>query len=59
VSGLFPALWSLSAAVPFAFFALATAAQFLVVLLVYPETKAGAAEELDRVPLRVSARILP
>jgi SP family arabinose:H+ symporter-like MFS transporter len=48
VSGLFPALRSSSAAVPFAFFALVMAVQFLMVLLVYPETKAELAEELGR-----------
>jgi SP family arabinose:H+ symporter-like MFS transporter len=39
---------SMSTATPFVFFAIMTAVQFLVVLMVYPETKGQTLEELQR-----------
>ena len=39
---------SMSTATPFVFFAIMTAVQFLVVLIVYPETKGQTLEELQR-----------
>jgi SP family arabinose:H+ symporter-like MFS transporter len=43
---------SLSTAAPFVFFAIMTVVQFLVVLMVYPETKGQTLEELQRRLLR-------
>ncbi len=39
---------SMSTATPFVFFAIMTVVQFVVVLLVYPETKGQTLEELQR-----------
>jgi sugar porter (SP) family MFS transporter len=58
ISLLFPIFASKSAAYPFLFFALMTGLQFVVVLLVYPETKGLTLEEMHRV-LRLSAAPLP
>lgn len=43
----------MSTATPFVFFAIMTVVQFVVVLLVYPETKGQTLEELQRKLLRV------
>jgi sugar porter (SP) family MFS transporter len=48
ISGVFPLMAASSGGVPFAFFALMMAVQFLVVLLVYPETKGLSLEEMER-----------
>ncbi len=49
IAQLFPIVVNkMSTATPFVFFALATAVQFLVVLVVYPETKNQTLEELQR-----------
>ena len=42
----------MSTATPFVFFAIMTVVQFVVVLLVYPETKGQTLEELQRRLLR-------
>jgi hypothetical protein len=48
ISAVFPLMAAASGAIPFVFFALATAAQFFVVLLVYPETKGFTLEEMQK-----------
>jgi sugar porter (SP) family MFS transporter len=46
VSGVFPAVAAYSTSVPFAFFALMMALQFVVVLVAFPETKGVALERM-------------
>jgi sugar porter (SP) family MFS transporter len=46
IAGVFPAVAAYSTALPFAFFALLMAVQFVVVLLVFPETKGVALEDM-------------
>jgi SP family arabinose:H+ symporter-like MFS transporter len=48
ISGVFPLLAASSGGYPFAFFAAMMALQFLVVLLVYPETKNLTLEEMQK-----------
>jgi MFS transporter, SP family, arabinose:H+ symporter len=48
ISGVFPLLAAASGAAPFAFFAGMMALQFLVVLLVYPETKGVSLENMQK-----------
>lgn len=48
ISWAFPMMAANSGGAPFAFFAAMTALQFVVVLLVYPETKGVSLEELER-----------
>lgn len=48
LSGVFPLLSAHSAAVPFAFFSIMMAAQFFVVLFVFPETKGITLEEMQK-----------
>jgi MFS transporter, SP family, arabinose:H+ symporter len=47
VAGVFPAIAARNSAYPFVFFAAMMAAQFLVVLMVYPETKQLSLEQLQ------------
>jgi hypothetical protein len=46
VSAVFPAVAAYSTSLPFAFFALMMALQFVVVWLVFPETKGVALEQM-------------
>lgn len=48
ISGVFPLMAASSGGVPFVFFSLMMAVQFLVVWRVYPETKAVSLEEMQR-----------
>jgi SP family arabinose:H+ symporter-like MFS transporter len=48
ISGIFPLMAAKSGGIPFAFFAVMTAAQFFVVLLMFPETKGVSLEELEK-----------
>jgi sugar porter (SP) family MFS transporter len=48
ISAIFPVMAASSGAGPFVFFALMMAAQFLVVLMLYPETKGRSLEELEQ-----------
>ena len=48
ISGIFPLLASSSGGYPFVFFAAMMVLQFFVVLFVYPETKGGSLEEMQR-----------
>jgi sugar porter (SP) family MFS transporter len=48
ISGLFPLVAASSGGYPFAFFSAMMVLQFLVVLLMYPETKALSLEEMQR-----------
>jgi Sugar (and other) transporter len=48
LSWIFPLLSAHSSAVPFAFFSLMMAAQFFVVLAIFPETKGISLEEMQR-----------
>jgi MFS transporter, SP family, arabinose:H+ symporter len=55
ISGVFPLLAAASGAVPFLFFSVMVAVQFVVVLLFYPETKGLALEDVaDRSKLAAS-----
>ena len=47
ISGIFPIMAARSGAVPFVFFSLMMVAQFLVVLLLYPETKGWSLEQME------------
>jgi SP family arabinose:H+ symporter-like MFS transporter len=47
-SCIFPLLAAYSAAIPFIFFAVMAAVQFVVVFLVFPETKGASLEEMQR-----------
>ena len=47
ISGIFPVLAARSGATPFALFAIMMAAQFFVVLFLYPETKGIRLEEME------------
>ena len=47
ISGVFPLMAARSGGTPFVFFSAMTVVQFLVVLLVYPETKAASLEALE------------
>jgi sugar transport protein len=46
ISGVFPAVAAYSSSLPFAFFAVMMALQFVVVLFVFPETKGVALEDM-------------
>jgi MFS transporter, SP family, arabinose:H+ symporter len=48
IAWTFPTIAGISGAVPFVFFAIMMVVQFLVVLLVYPETKGVSLEEMQR-----------
>lgn len=48
ISGIFPLMAASSGAYPFVFFAIMMVVQFLVVLLVYPETKGFTLEEMQK-----------
>jgi SP family arabinose:H+ symporter-like MFS transporter len=48
ISGIFPLMAASSGAYPFVFFAVMMVVQFLVVLLVYPETKGLTLEEMQK-----------
>ena len=48
ISGLFPLMAAKSGGVPFVFFAVMMVVQFVVVLLVYPETKGVSLEQMQR-----------
>ena len=48
ISGVFPLVAASSGAAPFAFFAVMTLAQFVVVLLFYPETKGVTLEQMQK-----------
>lgn len=48
IAWTFPTIAGISGAVPFIFFAIMMVVQFLVVLLVYPETKGVSLEEMQR-----------
>lgn len=48
ISGVFPALAARSKSIPFVFFAAMMVLQFVVVLLVYPETKGVSLEEMQK-----------
>jgi SP family arabinose:H+ symporter-like MFS transporter len=48
IAGTFPLIAARSQAIPFFFFALMMALQFIVVLLVYPETKGRTLEQIQR-----------
>jgi sugar porter (SP) family MFS transporter len=48
ISGLFPLMAEKSGGVPFVFFAVMMVVQFVVVLLVYPETKGVSLEQMQR-----------
>lgn len=48
ISGIFPMLAASSGAIPFAFFSAMMVLQFIVVLLVYPETKGFSLEEMQK-----------
>ena len=48
ISGIFPTMAASSGAYPFAFFSAMMVLQFVVVLLVYPETKGYSLEEMQK-----------
>ena len=48
ISSIFPVLATRSGAVPFVFFAVMMVVQFMVVLVVYPETKGCSLEEMEQ-----------
>lgn len=48
ISSIFPVLATRSGAVPFVFFAVMMVVQFMVVLVVYPETKGFSLEEMEQ-----------
>jgi sugar porter (SP) family MFS transporter len=48
ISGIFPLMAASSGAYPFVFFSIMMAAQFFVVLFVYPETKGYSLEEMQK-----------
>lgn len=48
ISGVFPAVAAISGPAPFAFFSVMMVVQFFVVLLIYPETKGVALEDMER-----------
>jgi SP family arabinose:H+ symporter-like MFS transporter len=48
IAWTFPTIAAISGAVPFMFFAVMMAVQFVVVLLFYPETKGVSLEEMQR-----------
>ena len=48
ISGIFPHMAARSGAYPFVFFSLMMVVQFVVVLLVYPETKGISLEEMQK-----------
>ena len=48
ISGLFPAVAAISRPAPFAFFAVMTVVQFVVVLMYYPETKGVTLENMEK-----------
>ena len=47
IAGIFPYIAAKSHALPFVFFAVMMAVQFVVVLLVYPETKQRSLEQIQ------------
>jgi|GEM_PF-1253398 len=48
ISGVFPAVAAISGPAPFAFFSVMMVVQFFVVLLVFPETKGVALEDMEK-----------
>jgi MFS transporter, SP family, arabinose:H+ symporter len=56
ISGIFPVMAARSGAIPFVFFAVMMAVQFVVVLKLYPETKGVSLEDMEQHMIRESAR---